>query len=73
MLIISTVHPQKWPKLIDRWELDAINVIERISHTLDNIRVKMFIENMLGKLYWEPVKRKIKLGTSQEGLKYKGT
>ena len=48
MLIMNTVHPQKMDKLIDRPESDAINAIERISHTLDNIGVTNFIENLLG-------------------------
>ena len=48
MLILSTVHPQKWTELIDRWESDAINAIDRISHTLDNISITNFIENLLG-------------------------
>ena len=39
MLILSTVHPQKWTELIDKRELDAINAIERLSHTLDNILI----------------------------------
>lgn len=48
MLILSTIHRQKWLELIDRWEFDAINTIERISHTLDNISVTNFIGILLG-------------------------
>ena len=47
MLILSIIHPQKWHELIDRWEFDVINAIERISHTLDNISTTKFIENLL--------------------------
>ncbi|KAG0483195.1 hypothetical protein HPP92_011279 [Vanilla planifolia] len=28
--------PQKWPELIDQYESDAINSIERIGHTMEN-------------------------------------
>lgn len=35
MLILSAVHPQKWPELIDRWESNVVKVIESISYTLN--------------------------------------
>ena len=46
-LIISTVHPQKWSGLLDSWESYAINVLERLPNTLDNIGIVNFIENLL--------------------------
>ena len=48
MLIISTIHPKKWPELLDRWESDAINALERLPNTLDNVEIVNFIENLLG-------------------------
>lgn len=50
MLIVTVVHPQKWVELWNRWEFDAINAIERIFHTLDNIIVTNCKENLLGKI-----------------------
>lgn len=46
MLILSVVHSPKWTKLIDKWEFDVVNSIERISHTLDNMIITNFIENL---------------------------
>lgn len=48
MLILSVVHSKKWPELIHRLEEDAVKAIERIFHTLDNISITSFIENLLG-------------------------
>ncbi|KAH7691730.1 Zinc finger CCHC-type protein [Dioscorea alata] len=48
MLVLSTIHPQKLPELIDRWESDAINALKRIPHALDSIGTTNFIENLLG-------------------------
>ena len=47
MLIINMVHPQKWPELLDRWESDTINALERLPNALDNIGIVNFIENLL--------------------------
>lgn len=47
MLILNIVHPLKWSKLIDRWKLDTVNAMERITHTLDNISITNFIVNLL--------------------------
>ena len=44
MLILSIIKPQKWPKLLDRWESGALNAIEKISHSLDNIKITNFVE-----------------------------
>ena len=48
MLIISTVHPKKLPELLDRWESDTINALERLPNILDNEGIVNFIENLLG-------------------------
>ena len=37
-----------WQEQIDRWESYTIYTIEWISHTLDNISITNFIENLLG-------------------------
>lgn len=42
MLIVSMIHPQKWSKLLDRWESDAINAVEILPHALDNIEIVNF-------------------------------
>lgn len=48
MLILSAVHSEKWSGLIEWWESNVVNAIERILHTLDNISIANFIENVLG-------------------------
>ena len=48
MLIISTTHPQKWPELLDRWESEGINALERLPNTLNNVGIVNFIKNVLG-------------------------
>ena len=47
MLIISIIHPRKLLELLDRWGFDAINVLEMLPNTLDNIGIVNFIKNLL--------------------------
>ena len=42
------VCPQKWPELLDTWESDAINALEGLPNTLNNVGIVNFIENLLG-------------------------
>ena len=48
ILTISSIHPQKWSELLDRWESNAINALEWLPNTLEKVGVVNFTKNLWG-------------------------
>lgn len=48
MLLLTNVHPQKWPELLDRWEQDLVSFIDTSLSDLNDIERIRCVENTLG-------------------------